>query len=146
MDYVQGKPFTRKRPARLFRVCKVVAQKLGVAHLTDSYAFDDEPEEHNEFSYAYTLCGRYGWETRIVFLPKFFERHLRDQLITIVHEHIHVMMLPQDQVTHHIIESLIVKSKQDVTEDRVNAAREIVVTSMQTSLLELLMPHIKKAL
>jgi hypothetical protein len=138
---MRTKPLTKREWSKLTKICKVVADKLGVGSLTLQYCYDDK---NDNYAYCWTL--KRGWRGIIYFCKEFFELPLHRQLTVIVHEHVHVLMHPMDQVIHEMLHKNCDCATRNRIEDAIDNAREIVVSHCESALLELIMPHIKKVL
>lgn len=134
------KPFTKKDTKRLFKVCEVIKQKL-----LGDICCDYELGGRNKESQAASFIFRAGWRGRILFYDGFFEKSLQHQLDTIIHEHVHLMMQPVDQVVNRM-EGLIVKKDRSLFDENLHVAREIAVDRASGQLAKLLQPHIDQVL
>lgn len=129
---------TKAGRLRLEAVCKVVREGLGLGSIPYVY---DYPKEANT-SLAVAFIPEAGWSLWIKFYPKFWRLSLNDQLHTIVHEHIHVTMIP-------LMQTILISpdyKKDKVYKDRVYRADEIVTDHLVIPLFTYLQPQINRAL
>lgn len=137
---MSNKPF-KKLDARLLRVCDVVRTKLGLDAIHCIYQQGDRKDAR-----ADTLIVWEGWVCIIQFHPSFFKIDLQSQLHTIVHEHLHAMMLPMEQAVLTVEHNYVAKQDRKFVSRHLSTAREITVDHASLPLLRLLEPHIKKVL
>ncbi len=132
------KPFNKTAASkkRLFRVCDVVRNGMGLGSLPYVYQFPGRIKDTMANASVY----RTGWKCHIRFADLFFGEPLERQLQIITHEHVHVSLMPIYQC-HNLY---FPQNKK--ADDALTTADEIVCDHLVMPWLNMLRPQIMKAL
>ena len=131
--------------AQVCRVCDVVRERLGLGALCVEIDFPPQDED-DEYRFASTFIYYSGWRCRMEYLPHFFKQTGRRQLEIIVHEHLHLLMHPIEQVLLRCRDEWCKPSKLSELETSAHLASETAVDHATGPVYRLLEPHIQKAL
>ncbi len=98
------KPLTKSDKARFNKICEEVRKYLHIEHWRYLYEFAKNDHEEGRTAEA----GIYKHNSRIdlTFFPVFFEQDANSQLRTIIHEHIHCVLMRYDHLLNGIIKLL----------------------------------------
>lgn len=115
---------------------------LGLGDLCAHYELDAGNTSGN---YADFRTHYSGWEVTIRFYDAFYKCPFEKQLEIIIHEHLHGVLHPLDQMTMRVERYLPGKRRKQCTELLV-VGREMTVEHFTKPLLDLLMPQIQQVL
>jgi Zn-dependent peptidase ImmA (M78 family) len=125
--------YTKSNKKRLFADCEKLKVQMGMGALHVSYRL----QKADGYSLADSLMYVWGWKSRITFYDLFFKADEELQRFTMVHELVHVSMIPFDSQVEWIIEAMK-KSEQKKARHNMRTAREIVVDRLAGAFKELL--------
>jgi hypothetical protein len=128
------------------RVCNVVRERLGLGALCVEIDFPACACEEDADRFAATFIYYSGWRCRMEYLPHFFAQTRQRQLEIIVHEHLHLLMHPIEQVLLRCRDEWCKPSKLSELETSAHLASETAVDHATGPVYRLLEPHIQKAL
>lgn len=138
------KPFTNTAAGRkrLLKVCNVVREGLGLGDLHCEYTFEKGDDKH----LANSFTANRGWRIHITFFDCFFKCSAESQLVTVVHEHIHSMLVPLYQHSYELHDIYVPEDHQEHVWRAFSVVNEITVEHVAAPLLKLLRPQIEKVL
>jgi len=125
--------YTRSNKKRLIADCEKLKVRLGMGNMHVSYQF----AKKDGYSLADSVMYAWGWKSRITFYDYFFESDEALQLHTILHEFVHVMMMPYDSQVEFITDAMP-KKNQKAAKHNIRTSREITVDRLAATLKELL--------
>jgi hypothetical protein len=125
--------YTKSNKKRLIADCEKLKVQMCMGTLHVSYRF----RAADGHWLAYSLMYVWGWKSRITFYNRFFEEDEELQRFTMIHELVHVSMIPFDQQVEWTIEGLT-KPNQQKARHNMRTAREIVVDRIAGAFKDLL--------
>lgn len=125
--------YTKKNKSRLIADCEKLKAQMGMGTLHATYRFRKKDGE----SLADSLMYVWGWKSEITFYDYFFEADEDLQRFTIIHELVHVSMIPFDSQVEWAVEGLS-KAKQKKARQDLRTAREIVVDRLAGAFKQLM--------
>ena len=125
--------YTKSNKKRLIADCEKIKVQMGLGTLHVSYCF----RAVDGSSLADSLMYVWGWKSRITFYNLFFQADEELQRFTMIHEFVHVAMIPFDSQVEWVIEGLT-KANQKKARHNMRTAREIVVDRLAGAFKELL--------
>jgi len=125
--------YLKKDKAKLIADCERLKALIGMGTMHVDYVF----RKADGSSLADCLMYVWGWKSRITFYDKFFQSEEKLQRFTMIHELVHVAMIPFDSQVEWIVESLPKKQHQKARFN-LRTAREIVVDRLAGAFKELL--------
>lgn len=124
--------------SKLWKVCDVVRKELGLDNISfqyDAHGEDKKLDEKN-VSLGSTFILPQGSAGLIDFWALFFIVPSNIQLSTIVHEHLHVRLMPYHQVAGQI-------TNGQLDRDRFVSTEEHIIDQLATPLARLIRPKLK---
>lgn len=87
---------------RFDEVCDIIREALHVEHWEARYDFEKNEKGSNAYAEQKMYCeGRRIW---IVVYDHFWGLATKEQYTTLIHEHIHAVMIPYDQMVHRMVD------------------------------------------
>jgi len=126
--------YTKRNKARLIADCEKLKVQMGMGTLHVSYRF----EKKDGYSLADSCMYFWGWKSKLTFYDAFFEEDEGLQRFTMIHEFVHVAMIPFDSTVEKVIDGHKKGPMQQVYRTNVKTAREIVVDRIAGAFKELL--------
>ena len=123
---------------RLDRVCRVIRRQLGLGDLCFSLG-----KGRDKTAWAQYWCRFKGWTCDITIHPSFFELRSDKQYEVLVHEHIHALMAPSNQVTYRHKNKMKAADRK-LFHEMYDCANELTVEHATKPIALLLWPHVRK--
>lgn len=134
------KPLRKSETRRFESICRLIREALHLEHKDCHYRFSNDQETQAEAS---CHSSRHGWYLRIVIHPRFWGLNAEQQLRDLIHEHIHVCLIPLDQKVQHAA-NYIHDSQRQICEEMMNDGVELVVAHLESVFYDLLKDRLQK--
>lgn len=96
------KKLRKQDRARFDAICEVIRETLHLEHHCARYTFSTEDESGTHASSNMLLSGRRLW---IEIGKAFWGLTAEEQVRTLIHEHIHVVVMPYDQSVFYVVKN-----------------------------------------
>lgn len=128
------KALQKSERKRFDHVCDVIRKSLHLEHKDCKYIYSTNKKTTAE---AAARSSAEGWYLRIYIYPRFWEVSYEEQIRTLIHEHVHICMIPYDQQVNHAIEWMHEADKRWAESSTVKGC-ELAVCHLESVLFDLL--------
>lgn len=132
------KPLKKSERGRFDALCKTIRDALLIDHLQQEYIFSDK----DDGNIATTHVLSQGWRLKVSIKPEFWTLPYKDQVLSLIHEHIHVVLHPYHQAFDTVQTDWVSPHCRTQVQDINHQSAEIVVDHLTEVVFRLIRDRI----